>query len=198
MFSMSEKWTCVSPNLNPDIASHVIFQFSHKLFHYHPFIDCFPNNIEVISSQNTECVHNEWWLWSFHSCWWWDGRRPSFMWSLWVICNKQMIFKPRRSLQGRPVIGCNPVLLSSPDGRKWQRRVSEDNGYTAMCVRAFLFLSLLHTYKHTYIQMPRCPWSMIDYCGRLSILLLPAQSQILPSYPCFRSTEAWIYSGYMK
>lgn len=31
---------------------------------------------------------------------------------------------------GKPVIGGNPVFLSSPDGRKWQRRVSVDNGHT--------------------------------------------------------------------
>ncbi len=124
-------------------------------------------------------------FWSLHSCGWLNVKWPSSIWSLWVIRNKQMIFEPCLwALRGRPVIGCNPVLLSSPDGRKWERRVSVDNGYTEM-----LYKSLSPTHIRIYIQTPRCLWCMTDYCGRLAIVLLPAQSLIPLSYPCFRSPD---------
>lgn len=132
-------------------------------------------------------------FWSFHSCCWLNVKWPSSIWSLWVIRNKQMIFKPRpRSLQGRPVIGCNPVLLSSPDGRKWERRVSVDNGYTEMLYKS-LSLSASPAHIRTHTQTPRCPWSVMHYCGRLSHVLLPAQSLIPLFYPCLGSPD--IHAG---
>ena len=150
----------------------------------------------LLSSQNTVHVRCEpWhqicfmclmpgivWAWSFDSCSWLNVKWPSSIWSLWVIHNKQMILKPRlHSLRGRPVIGCNPVLLSSPDGRKWERKVSVDNGYTEMFYKSLslsLHLSLSPTHMRTYIQTQSalCPWSMMDYCGKLSVVLLPAHS----------------------
>lgn len=119
-------------------------------------------------------------FWSFLSCSWWNVERPSFMWSLWVICNKQRSFKPRHSLQGRPVIGCNPVLLSSPDGRKWQRRVSVDNGYTEMLYKSLsLSVSLTHTNIHPdalpSLEHDRLLWQVVHFmtpCPVFNLLVL--------------------------
>lgn len=75
----------------------------------------------------------------------------SFIWPLWVTSNKQMIFKPCRCLRGKPVIGCNPVLLSSPDGRKCQRRVRVDNGYTETSYKSLILSNI-------YPLPPKCNW----------------------------------------
>lgn len=80
---------------------------------------------------------------------------------------------------GRPVIGFNPVLLSSLDEKKWERRVSLDNSCTKMLSMSFS-LCLFHTHmiilSGTKCTWPPRPWSMLDYCGRISVVQLPAHS----------------------
>lgn len=51
--------------------------------------------------------------------------------------------------------------------------VSVDNGYTEMLCKS-LFVSVSPTYEHTSSRLA-VPWSMMDYCGRLSLVLLPVQ-----------------------
>lgn len=172
---------------------------------YDSSIDALVDHIEVLSSPNTvhvlllSAVVR---FWSFNSSGWLNVKWPTSIWSLWVIHNKQMILKPSlHSLRGRPVIGCNPVLLSSPDGRKWERRVSVDNGYTEMLYKSLplsFSLSCLHACKHISRHKVHSASLSLEHDGLLwqavhcvtSWPFFKTTWPLIPlSYPCFSSPD---------
>lgn len=166
--------------------------------------DTFLDHVEVI---DCHCACTQWVMNLFHvfnvRSWsllilrpwsWLNAKWPSPTWPF-KQTNKQRILKPRlRSLQGRPVIGCNPDLLSSPDVRKWERRVGVDNGYAEL-LSLSLSVSLLHTCNHTSGHKAHSASLPLEHNG----LLWPAVCCIMSwpvckacpliplSYACFSS-----------